>query len=109
MQATAIKPKNKVERFVEYLQTTLSKQTYENLSYTFGYDTTNRISRLLNPSADLLSKFNAKEVAILADLLDVTPQELIMTWGLGIEVITLDEANVLVQKQGLELGFQIAA
>ena len=109
MTATAINPKNKVERFVDYLQTNLSKQAYENLSKTFGYNTTNRVSRLLNPSADLLGQFNAKEVAILAEMLEVFPQDLIMDWGLGVQAITLDEANALVKDDGLELGFQIAA
>lgn len=115
MQATAIKPKNKVERFTEYLENNLTKQQYDNLSYLLGYSTTNRISRLINPSLDNLSQFNANEVAILANELSkntehpVTPQDLILEWGLGVKVITLDEANALVQEQGLELGFQYAA
>lgn len=107
--ATAIKPLNRTERFIEFLQTNLNKQTYDSLHRILGYTTTNRISRLLNPEADNLGSFTAHEVGKLSEALNIPPQELIREWGLGVNVITLDEANALVRELGMEVGFSHAA
>jgi hypothetical protein len=116
MTATAtIKPKSKSELFADYLKSNLSKQAYDSLHLELGYGTTNRLTRLLRPDSNNLGQFTASEVSTLSALLSeksetpITPQDLIVEWGLGVEVITIDEANRLVQYQGLELGFQIAA
>ena len=107
--ATAIQPKNRTERFIEFLQHKLDEETYDRLHFTLGYKTTNRISRLLNPEADNLGSFTAHEVGKLSEALNIPPQELIREWGLGVNIITLDEANALVQEQGMEIGFNLAA
>ena len=85
------------------------RQTYDSLHRILGYSTTNRISRLLNPEADNLGSFTAHEVGKLSEALNIPPQDLIREWGLGVNIITLDEANALVQEQGMEIGFNQAA
>lgn len=109
MSTTAIKPKNQVERFVEFLQQNLSAGEYNTLYLAMGHNATNRLTRLLNPESGNLGGFNASEVEVLSQKLRIPPQDLITQWGLGISTITLDEANALVQEQGIALGFQYAA
>ncbi len=101
--ATAIKPKNRVESFNELLDG-LEHKDRVILHKLLGHNGSNRLTRLINPMADNLGEFTAKEVAILSELLSIPAHELIMHWGLGRNMITLDEANELVQGAGYAWG-----
>lgn len=103
--ATAIKPPTKTEQFDAYLRNELTKEQYDNMHILLGYQGRNRITRLLNPENDNLGDFNANEIAKLSEWLKVPAHDLIMEWGLGKNVVTLDEANQLVQSTGLMVGF----
>lgn len=105
MQATAIKPLSKTEEFALWLEDNLYKRDFDQLYILFGLKNTNRITRILNPETGDLGEFSAEEVGIISRLSKVPPQELIREWGLGTNVITLREANQLVQTEGLEVGF----
>lgn len=105
MQATAINPPTKTEQFDAYLRKELTKEQYDNMHILLGYQGRNRITRILNPETGDLGNFNATEIATLAQWLKVPAHDLIMDWGLGKNVVTLDEANRLVQTAGLEVGF----
>lgn len=107
--ATAIQPKSRTERFIEFLKDKLGDETFDRLHLALGYKTTNRISRLLNPAADNLSCFTAQEVGKLSEALSIPPQDLIHEWDLGVNVITLGEANALVRELGMKVGFSHAA
>lgn len=105
MTTVAIKPKSKSELFTEYLQENLSKSQYDTLYLRLGMTNTNRLTRMLNPDDNRLGDFSSGEVMILANLLRVSPEDLIMDWGLGVNNITLDQANQMVKNQGIEIGF----
>lgn len=100
---TAIKPKNRVEKFTELLDALPFHQRYD-LHKLLGHVGSHRLTRLLNPLNDRLGDFNATEVGALANLLNMTPQDLIMNWGLGRNTITLDEADALVADEGYVFG-----
>lgn len=102
--ALAIKPKNRVELFQELLTNNLIADDYNNLHLRLGHTGTHRITRLLNPTKDNLSQFDAEEVLILAKMLKTTPQELIFTWGIGQDNITLSQANSMVAPEGSMIG-----
>lgn len=104
LTATAVKPKNRVERFREYLEKQLIADDYNNLHLRLGHAGTHRITRLLNPTKDNLNQFDAEEVVILARMLKTTPQELVFTWGIGQDNITLSQANSMVMVEGCAIG-----
>ena len=46
---------------------------------------------------------SAEEVAIWAAVLDMDRSELILQYGCGVKVITLDEAQRLTKEEGMEV------
>lgn len=102
--AMAIKPKNRVERFREYLENNLIADDYNNLHLRLGHVGSHRITRLLNPTKDNLNQFDAEEVVILAKMLKTTPQDLVFGWGIGQDNISLTQANSMVAPEGCTIG-----
>lgn len=103
--ATAeIKQKNRVELFIEQKLDKLPYSVRASLHKSLGHPGSHRLTRLLNPLADSLGDFTAQEVKALAEVLKVPAHELITEWGLGRNVITIDEANELVQDDGFAWG-----
>lgn len=98
------KQKNRVELFTEQVLDKLPYAVRASLHRRLGHHGSNRLSRLINPLADSLGDFTAQEVKALAEVVEVPAHELIMDWGLGRNVITLDEANELVQEDGYVWG-----
>lgn len=107
--SSAIEPQKRTERFIEFLQNKLDEESFDRLHFLLGYKTTNRLSRLLNPAVDNLGRFTAQEVGKLSAALNIPPQDLIREWDLGVNVITLYEANALVRELGMKVGFSQAA
>lgn len=104
MQATAIKPKNKTELFIELLEDRLTAGQYNNLHILLGHNGSHRVTRLLNPTCDKLAEFNLEEVYIFSKMLRVTPTELVFDWGVGKDNISLSQAEAMVEDEGMSIG-----
>jgi hypothetical protein len=100
-----VKPLTKSEEFTLYLKRNISTLDFIKLHSYLGRQTTNRLTRLLNPIENKLGQFEASEILVVAQLLNVPPSELVEKWGLGLDALSVNQMNQMIQPEGLQLGF----
>lgn len=86
-------------KFAEHLKAELSAAQFEVLYETMGI-TLYRFNKLMNGKTD----WKVPEIGVLASQLQRDPLELIMEFGIGRNLITLEEMDQLAADQGLAIA-----